>query len=241
MINSSEMRANSRKWRWLQNGRIVSPSLMCADLLNLGRDIRSLEAAGADALHVDMMDGHFVDNLGFSYDLLKQVRAGSRLPIDVHLMVQHPETVIERVLAAGADLCIFHSETTSAPLRLLRTIHSAGAAAGIALNPTTSVESIRLLLPFVQLVLVMMVEPGFAGQRLLSFSFEKIRQLNDLRKQENLEFAIGIEGAVSEDVADTASGCGAAFFVGGTQSIFRTDGTSFADAVHGLKKTDIEL
>ncbi len=236
MMQSSEMQANGRKWRWLQHPCLVSPSLMCADLLRLGEDIKSLEAAGADALHVDVMDGHYVDNLALSYDLLKQVRDATHLPIDVHLMVAHPEDCIERVLAAGADLCIFHSETTHTPLRLLRTIHATGAAAGIAINPATTVESIELLLPLVQMVLVMTVEPGYAGQKLIGFTLDKIEQLAALRAYKNLEFAIGVDGAVSKDVVSKVSTRGATFFVGGTSGVFLKDGTDFATAIEGLKQ-----
>ena len=235
MMQSSEMQANGRRWRWLQRGPLISPSLMCGDLLHLGEDIRALEAAGADALHVDMMDGHFVDNLAFSYDLLKQVRNATHLPIDVHLMMEHPEHAVERILAAGADLCIFHSETTTSPIRLLRTIHASGAAAGIAINPVTTVESIRLLLPMVQMVMVMTVEPGFAGQRLFQFTLDKVGELAALRNNLDLHFAIGIDGAVNKQVIDRASSLGANFFVGGTSGVFLSDGTDFTQAIKDLK------
>ncbi|NMB25163.1 MAG: ribulose-phosphate 3-epimerase [Firmicutes bacterium] len=236
MMQSSEMQANGRRWRWLQNPCLVSPSLMCADLLRLGEDIKALEVAGADALHVDVMDGHYVDNLALGYDLLKQVRDATHLPIDVHLMVEHPESCIERVLAAGADLCIIHSETTRTPLRLLRTIHATGAAAGIAINPATTVESIELLLPLVQMVLVMTVEPGFAGQRLVGFTLEKIEQLAALRASKSMQFTIGVDGAVSQEVVSNAASCGATFFVGGTSGVFLGDGTDFTTAIKGLKQ-----
>ena len=236
MMQSSEMRVNGQTWQWLQKGYVIAPSLMCADLLRLGDEIRALEAAGADAFHVDIMDGHFVDNLALSFELLKQVRNVTHLPMDVHLMVEHPEAYMERALAAGADLCIFHGEASRLPLRLLRTIHATGAAAGIAINPATPVESIQLLVPQVQMVMVMTVEPGFAGQRFISFTLDKIEQLAALREAQDLHFTIGVDGAVSKEVVSEASARGASFFVGGTSGVFLGDGTDFATAIEGLKQ-----
>lgn len=228
--------ANGQRWQWLRQHPIVAPSLMCADLLNLGDDVKRLEAAGADAFHVDIMDGHFVDNLALNFDTLKQVRNTTNLPIDVHLMVNNPEAYMERALAAGADLCIFHMEAARFPLRIMRMIHAAGAAAGIAINPATPAESVKLLLPQMQMVLVMTVEPGFAGQRLITFALDKIAELASFREQHSLDFAIGVDGAISREAAHQAAARGASFFVGGTSGVFLKDGTDHASAIEALKQ-----
>lgn len=223
------------QWQWLKQHPIIAPSLMCADMLNLGDDVKALEAAGAGAFHVDIMDGHFVDNLALNFDILKQVRSLANIPIDVHLMVANPEACMERALAAGADLCIFHTEASRFPLRLIRMIHAAGAAAGIAINPATPVEAVKLLLPQIQMVLVMTVEPGFAGQKLISFALDKIAELSSFKEEQNLDFAIGVDGAISQEVARQAAKRGASFFVGGTSGVFLKDGTDYTTAIRALK------
>ncbi|HHV93885.1 MAG TPA: ribulose-phosphate 3-epimerase [Firmicutes bacterium] len=232
----SDLPVSSERWQWLKQHPIIAPSLMCADMLNLKDDLRRLEAAGADAFHVDIMDGHFVPNLALNLDILKQVKSAVDVPIDVHLMVENPEVYLEPAVKAGADLCIFHIEATHLPLHLIRVTHSAGAAAGIAINPATPVESIRLLLPYIQMVMVMTVEPGFAGQKLVGFALDKITQLADIRRELELEFAIGVDGAISREVAAKAALRGASFFVGGTSGVFLKDGTSYAEAIEMMRK-----
>ena len=232
----SNTNAHGGKWQWLKQHPIIAPSLMCADLLNLENDVRVLEAAGADAFHVDIMDGHFVDNLALNFDILRQVRGITNIPIDVHLMVDNPEAYMERVLAAGADLCIFHMEASRFPLRLIRMIHAAGAAAGIAINPATSVESVKLLLPQIEMVLVMTVEPGFAGQKLIKFALDKIAQLATLREEHDLDFAIGVDGAIGKEAVTEATLRGASFFVGGTSGVFLKNGTDYAAAIKILNQ-----
>ena len=227
---------SSERWQWLQQHPIIAPSLMCADLLNLQDDVQRLEAAGADAFHVDIMDGHFVPNLALNLDILKQVRSAANIPIDVHLMVDNHEAYLEPAAAAGADLCIFHIESTYLPMRLLRIIHSAGAAAGIALNPATPIEAIRLLLPYLQMVMVMTVEPGFAGQKLIGFALDKITDLAAIRREQGLDFTIGVDGAIGRDVVTEAAARGASFFVGGTSGVFLKDGTDYAAAIELMKQ-----
>ncbi|NMB46062.1 MAG: ribulose-phosphate 3-epimerase [Firmicutes bacterium] len=235
-MGHSNSEGNRQRWEWLRQYPIIAPSLMCADLLHIGDDVHRLEAAGADAFHVDIMDGHFVDNLALNFDILKQVRSITNLPIDVHLMVDNPEAYMERVLAAGADLCIFHMEASRFPLRAIQKVHTSGAAVGIAINPATSVEAVRLLVPQLQMVLVMTVEPGFAGQRLLGFTLDKIAELATLRAKHNLDFAIGVDGAMDIEAVSQAAKRGASFFVGGTSGIFLRDGTDFAAAMQRLRE-----
>ncbi len=232
----SDLPASSERWQWLKQHPIIAPSLMCADMLNLQNDVQRLEAAGADAFHFDIMDGHFVPNLALNLDILKQVRGVTNIPIDVHLMVENPEAYLEPAIQAGADLCIFHIEASRLPVRLIRIVHSAGAAAGIAINPATPVESIRLLLPYIQMVMVMTVEPGFAGQKLIGFALDKIADLAAMRRERGLEFAIGVDGAIGRHVVTEAASRGASFFVGGTSGVFLKDGTDYAAAIEAMKK-----
>jgi len=143
---------------------------------------------------------------------------------------------MERALAAGADLCIFHMEAARFPLRLMRMIHAAGGAAGIAINPATPAESVKLLLPQTQMVLVMTVEPGFAGQKLITFALDKIAELASFREEHSLDFAIGVDGAISREAAHQAAARGASFFVGGTSGVFLKDGTDYASAIKALRQ-----
>lgn len=236
-MENAKALCGQRSTEWLRKDSLIAPSLMCADFLSLGEEVQALEAAGADAFHMDIMDGHFVDNLALNIDMVRQVRSITSLPIDVHLMVEHPESFAEKALTAGADLCIFHWEATRSPVRLLERIHDLGGAAGIAINPATPVDSLRALLPQVEMVLVMTVEPGFAGQKFVDFTLNKIAELKDLKQATNLDFAIGVDGAIGQQSAKNAARRGASFFVGGTSGVFLRDGTDFASAIQELRRS----
>jgi len=220
-------------------GRIeISPSVMCMDFRNLERDFRVLESAGADRFHFDIMDGHFVPNITLGQDILNSLRGVSRLPFEAHLMVEAPERFIDRFLSA--DVIIFHIEATKAPIRLARSIKNLGKIVSVAINPATPPEAATFLLPEVDEVLVMTVEPGFAGQGFIEQSIKKIELLRTIIERENPSVRIEVDGAISIDTGKRLRSAGAEIFVGGTSGIFMTYG-SIEENLRRLKEALNEI
>lgn len=158
----------------------IAPSILAADPLNLERDVSAAEKAGCDWIHVDVMDAHFVPNLAYSPDVVRRLKEVTTLPLDVHLMMDHPETLAETFLDAGADSLTIHAEADSDVKALLEKIRERGRLAGVAIRPHTPLEATKLYLTDADLVLVMTVEPGFGGQKLDEHVISKIRALRDL-------------------------------------------------------------
>jgi len=159
--------------------RIISPSILAADYLNLERDVRNAVAWGADWLHVDVMDAHFVRPLTFGAPMVERLRRVCKIPLDVHLMTDKPEQLARDVLDAGADVVTFHVEATQDPASLIAMIHERGAKAGIAIKPYTPIEAAIPYLETVDMVLVMTVEPGYGGQKLMPHTLEKAKALRE--------------------------------------------------------------
>lgn len=180
---------------------IVAPSLLAADFGRLAEEIQALEAAGADWLHCDIMDGVFVPNISFGLPVMESIRAASQLPLDVHLMIVQPERYIPAFAEVGADILTFHWEATPHPDRLVRQIHALGKKAGIALNPATPVEVLRDILPEIDLVCLMSVNPGFGGQRFIPYVAQKVERLAELRFQLKAHALIEVDGGVSPETA----------------------------------------
>ena len=155
----------------------VVPSILSADAGRLAAQVEEAESAGADRIQVDIMDGHFVPNLTFGPLVVEAVRRATRLPIEAHLMVEHPEVFVEAFIKAGATLVEVQVESTSSLYRTVQTIRDLGAKPGVAINPGTPVEALREILPYIELVNVMTVEPGFGGQKFIPHSPEKIRRV----------------------------------------------------------------
>ena len=177
--------------------RIISPSMLSADFGHLERDTRMIHDSQAQWIHIDVMDGVFVPNISFGFPVMKAIRKASDKFMDVHLMIVEPEKYLKRFVEAGADLVTFHYEATSDPMQAIRIIKEAGAKAGISIKPATPVEAIEALLPHVDLVLVMSVEPGFGGQSFIPGSTDKVRQLRSIIDRDNLPVLIEIDGGVS--------------------------------------------
>ena len=177
--------------------RIISPSMLSADFGHLERDTRMIHDSQAQWIHIDVMDGVFVPNISFGFPVMKAIRKASDKFMDVHLMIVEPEKYLKRFVEAGADLVTFHYEATSDPMQAIRIIKEAGAKAGISIKPATPVEAIEALLPHVDLVLVMSVEPGFGGQSFIPGSTDKVRQLRSIIDRNNLPVLIEIDGGVS--------------------------------------------
>jgi ribulose-phosphate 3-epimerase len=199
----------------------IAPSILASDFARLGEAVRMVEQGGADVIHVDVMDGHFVPNISIGIPVVESLRKTTRLPLDVHLMIEQPEEYIEEFVRAGASRVLVHQEATVHLDRALAMIREFGAQAGAAINPATPVVMLSDVLDKLDTVLVMSVNPGFGGQHFIPVAMEKIRQLNDWRARYNAGFRIGVDGGVDMENAAELVLAGANTLVAGT-SIFHT-------------------
>jgi ribulose-phosphate 3-epimerase len=210
--------------------RFIAPSLLAADPLNLGREISLIHKAGADILHFDVMDGHYVPNLTFGPHFVKAIKNTYPLPIDVHLMVESPSTMVPWFVDAGAHMISFHPEAEHHPYRLLQSIQSKGIKAGIVLNPGSSITLLEPLTPVLDFVLVMSVNPGFGGQAFIPSSIDKIKAIRSLYPSLEIE----VDGGVDEKNASSLWHAGANILVAGS-SIFGNAESDYPSTILTLR------
>jgi ribulose-phosphate 3-epimerase len=194
---------------------LLAPSILSADFARLGEEVAAIEAAGADWIHVDIMDGHFVPNMSMGRKALEACKRVTDLPLDVHLMVEKPENFVDWYAESGADRLTVHIEATPNIHRLLQHIRELGCAVGISLNPGTPASALDAVLPMVDQVLVMTVNPGFGGQKFITATLPKIRAIRARLDQVNPEAVIQVDGGISSATIDAVIEAGAQVFVAG--------------------------
>ena len=194
----------------------VSPSVLSADFSRLGQEVLDIEKAGADMVHLDVMDGAFVTNLSFGMPIIQSLRKCSDITFDVHLMIDKPERYVERFISAGADIVTFHLEATDKADEILNTIKEKGKLAAISVKPKTPIEAVYPYLDKCDMVLVMTVEPGYGGQALIPETLDKVRTLKEYVKNKNINIDIQVDGGITVDNAKDAVEAGANILVAGS-------------------------
>ena len=213
----------------------IAVSILSADFTQLGAQIAACEAGGADWIHIDVMDGHFVPNLTLGPVIVEAARRATRLPLDVHLMITSPERYVEAFAAAGADRLTVHQETCPHLYQTVQQIKALGKRAGVALNPGTPAATLSEVLPEVDLVLAMTVEPGFSGQKFMPHTLRKVRQLHDQKAALGAAYDIQVDGGLDPATAPLAAQAGATVIVAAT-AIFKGGG-EIAEAVWRLRRS----
>lgn len=212
---------------------LIAPSVLACDWAHFGDEVQAVAEAGAEVLHLDIMDGHFVPNISFGMDVVKSVRGLSDMVFDVHLMIAEPRRYIPRFVAAGADHITFHVEVWDEAAELLDFIHAHGCTAGLSLRPATPIEAVLPYLDRLDMLLVMTVEPGFGGQSFHGEQLSRILKLRQHLNQTGRNIRLEVDGGIAEDTAELVRSCGADVLVAGS-SVFRAKG-DYRNAIDRLR------
>lgn len=203
---------------------LLAPSILAADFKSLGDQIAQAEKAGANRIHVDVMDGQFVPNISFGIPVIQSIRAATALPFETHLMINTPERLLEAFVKAGSDSIIIHQENNHHIQRIVQQIKGMGKKAGVALNPATPISTLEDILPELDLVLIMTVNPGFGGQKFLPQTLDKIRKLRSIISEKKLATEIEVDGGIDACTAPPAVEAGATVLVAGSSIFGDKDG-----------------
>ncbi|MFN3584458.1 ribulose-phosphate 3-epimerase [Phenylobacterium sp.] len=218
----------------MANRTIIAPSILASDFSRLGEEVRAIEAAGADWVHVDVMDGHFVPNITIGPDVVKALRPHATIPFDVHLMISPADPYLEAFRAAGADLISVHPEAGPHLHRTLRRIRELGAKAGVVLNPSTAPDPLEWILEDIDLVLVMSVNPGFGGQSFIASQLRKIERLRTMIDAAGLDVILEVDGGVTPETAPKCIAAGATALVAGS-AVFKGGPERYAANIAALR------
>lgn len=214
----------------------VSPSLMCVDMLDFKKEVEVLDRAGIESYHVDIMDGHFVPNFCLNSYIIEDLKKVSNTTVDVHLMLTDPDRYIDYFAQAGADIITPHIEALDHPIRTLKKIRSLGKRAGLAINPATDINQFKFLMEYLDLVCVMTVDPGFAGQTMIPETLDKINDLKKLFSDHDATIDIMVDGQVKEETAEKMTVAGANWLVVGTSGLFNYPQAEYDSLINKLKQ-----
>lgn len=210
----------------------IAPSLLAADFSKLGEEMQDIEKGGADLVHLDVMDGRFVPNISFGPPVIQALRPITKLPFDVHLMIYHPEDYFDILKNIGVEMASFHIEAVTHVDRVIHALKSANIKCGLAVNPGTSLSMIDTVLPFLDYVLIMSVNPGFGGQKFIPYAVDKVKQLKKMITEKQLSVSIEVDGGVNQDNAFLLKNAGADILVAGSSVFGKSDR---AKAIHELR------
>lgn len=210
----------------------IAPSILSADFSRLGEEIKAVEKAGADLIHVDVMDGHYVPNITIGPGVVSSLRKTTSLPFDVHLMIEDPDRYIDAFVDAGSNIITVHAEAVTHLHRTVQYIKTKGVRAGVSLNPSTPLACVEEILPDIDLLLIMTVNPGFGGQKFISGMLPKIRKAREIAQAHGLKMAIEVDGGVTAENIGTLANAGADIFVAGA-AVFGSP--SYSDTIRKMK------
>jgi len=210
----------------------IAPSILSADFSRLGEEIKAVESAGADLIHVDVMDGHYVPNITIGPGVVSSLRKTTSLPFDVHLMIEDPDRYIDAFVDAGSNIITVHAEAVTHLHRTVQYIKTKGVRAGVSLNPSTPLACVEEILPYIDLLLIMTVNPGFGGQKFITGMLPKIRKAREFAQARGLKMAIEVDGGVTAENIGTLADAGADIFVAGA-AVFGSP--SYSDTIRKMK------
>ncbi len=216
----------------MSNNIKIAPSILSANFANLGEEVKTISTAGADYIHIDVMDGGFVPNITIGADVIKSIRSCSDLPFDVHLMINNPDNHLENFALAGADIITIHSEATTHLHRTVQKIKSLGKKVGISIVPSTNENVLDYVLEDVDLILVMTVNPGFGGQKFISSQLRKIENISNKISKLGKKIDLEVDGGINQETAKQAINCGANVLVAGS---FIFSGQDYSQAIKALR------